>query len=109
VDQHKLVVLTRPIEGKDEEYNTWYEKQHLGDVLRIPGIIAAQRFRMEGAPAAGTPWQYLAVYEIEHTNPDAVIRDLMSRAETSEMPMSQALSPDIYAVVYTPMSAPRKA
>ena len=30
---HRLIVFTQPTEGKEDEYNRWYDEVHLGDVL----------------------------------------------------------------------------
>ena len=45
MQRYSLIVLTNPVEGRDGEYNDWYTNTHLHDVLKIPGIIGAQRFR----------------------------------------------------------------
>jgi hypothetical protein len=39
--KHVFVVLTNPVEGKEDTYNDWYTNVHLGDVLKVPGIVAA--------------------------------------------------------------------
>ena len=65
---HRLVVFTNAVPGKDDEFNDWYDKVHLKEVLEVKGITAAQRFEvgetqmMAGEPA---PSRYLAIYEIE--------------------------------------------
>ena len=44
----------------EEEFNRWYEEEHLPERLGIAGIRSARRFRaVEGAP------RYLALYELE--------------------------------------------
>ncbi len=65
---HRLVVFSNAVPGKDAEFNDWYDKVHLKEVLEVRGIEAAQRFEvaetqiMEGEPP---PSRYLAIYEIE--------------------------------------------
>jgi hypothetical protein len=62
-----LVVYTKPVEGRDEEFNRWYTDVHLPEVIRLDGFVAARRFRFvpeEGSDA--TPdLPFLAIYEIE--------------------------------------------
>ena len=66
MDRSILVVLSNPVEGKEEEYNEWYTNTHLKDVLSIPGFVAAQRFKLdEKNLATDTPYRYMAIYEIE--------------------------------------------
>ena len=58
--KHTFLVSTNPVEGKDKEYNEWYTNQHIPDVVSVPGIVAAQRFRLadfqmgNGEPS---PWR----------------------------------------------------
>ena len=58
--KHCFVVITTPLPGKDDEFNTWYTEQHLPDVLRFPGFVSEQRFKL---PEDSTlPGRYLALY-----------------------------------------------
>ena len=72
---HRLFVFTQPVEGKDAEYNDWYDKIHLKEVLEIEGFVAAQRFALaEGpadgeAPAAPAPWGPARPTRARHTRP----------------------------------------
>jgi predicted HD phosphohydrolase len=45
---------------KDEEFNEWYNKKHIPEVLRAPGFISGKRYRA----TRGSP-KYWAVYEAE--------------------------------------------
>ncbi len=72
---HRLVVFSNAVPGKDAEFNDWYDKVHLKEVLEVQGLAAAQRFEvgetqiMEGEPP---PSRYLAIYEIEGDLKEAV-------------------------------------
>lgn len=105
MNSYKLVVMSRPVGGREDEYNDWYSNQHLGDVLRIPGFSSAQRFKVKGNPIAGEAWEYLAVYEIEHNDPQVVLEELGKRAGGEQMPMSSALDSELYCVLYEPITA----
>ena len=49
------------IDAKDApEFNEWYNKEHLPELLSVPGILSASRYEA----AKGGP-QYLACYELE--------------------------------------------
>ena len=39
-----VLVLTEPTEGEENEFNRYYEDQHLGEVLETTGWKSAQRF-----------------------------------------------------------------
>jgi hypothetical protein len=64
-----LFVLTDHEDGAEEAFNDWYDKQHLQEVLEIPGFVGAQRYRaasVSGFPEGSqVPNRYLATYEIE--------------------------------------------
>jgi hypothetical protein len=86
---YTLVVQSNPITGQEEAYNEWYDRQHLGDLLRIPGITAARRLALaEGYSAAH---KYLSLYEIETEDPREVIAEMVRRANTPLMEVSPAL------------------
>ena len=71
------------------------------DVLAIPGFVAARRFERVGPVVrAGSPYRYLATYEVVTDDPDAALRELLARVGTPSMPMSEAMEQDIYAVLY---------
>ena len=65
--KHILVVLSNAVDGQDDQFNDWYDNQHLGDVLEVPGFIAARRYRLSDDQMAGaeSPYRYLAIYEVD--------------------------------------------
>lgn len=84
-----LVVMSNPVQGKEDEYNEWYNNQHLKDVLKVPGFVAAQRFK--AAEANGSSPRYMAIYEMETGNPQTVMAELERRAGTAGLVMSDAI------------------
>jgi hypothetical protein len=88
--QYFFVVFTDAVPGKEAEFNAWYDAQHLADVLRVPGFVAAQRFKL-AQPQSDLPARYLALYEIETDDPQAALADLTSRSGTAQMVMSETL------------------
>jgi hypothetical protein len=91
--RHLIVVLTRGLDEHQAEFEDWYDAQHLGDVMAVPGVVSAERFRVEHV-ASDTPapdWTSLAIYEIAHDDPQAVLAEIRRRAKTSAMPLTAAL------------------
>ncbi len=83
----RLFVFTSPVDGRADEYDDWYENTHLAEVLMVPGIYAAQRFRLGMTPPEGSPAppaQNLAVYEIKG-DPDVALAAMMERAPSMKM------------------------
>jgi hypothetical protein len=91
--EYQLIAMTSPVKGREDEFNVWYNDIHLKDVLKVPGIKSARRFRnhkpavVPGQP----PHRYLAFYEVETDDIEATIRELRSRPNTPKMTMSGAL------------------
>lgn len=104
-----LVVVSNPIPGHDEEYNRWYSEQHLDDVLRVPGMIAAQRFKLALDGAKSLPGPYLAIYEMETDDPapdpKETFEALAKAASGGQMPMTPALDTEnMVASVFRPIT-----
>jgi hypothetical protein len=57
-----LLTLTEPPPGMEEEFNAWYDEEHLAERLAIPGFRSAQRWVADVAPGKG---KYLATYELD--------------------------------------------
>ena len=56
-----LLVLNDVAEGADdEEFNRWYQQQHVPERLAVPGFRTARRYRAVGARP-----EYMAVYECD--------------------------------------------
>jgi len=58
-----LLTLTEPASRDEEEFNAWYDTEHLAERLAIPGFVSARRWvDPEARPGEG---RYLATYELE--------------------------------------------
>jgi hypothetical protein len=103
--KYTLVVLTNAVEGKEDEFNEWYSKTHLKDVIAIPGFKSAQRFKIAGPPVAAEPlWRYYATYDLETEDPEGAIAEMMRRVGTDKMPMSDGMDSAFYVVLYEPIT-----
>ena len=99
------MVLTNATPGTDEAFNRWYQEEHIPDLLRVPGILSAQRFKVtprqmvnvNGALAMvdttteNAPHRYMAIYNIETDDIERVLVDILSRAGTPDMILSDTL------------------
>jgi hypothetical protein len=105
MEKHLLLVMTNPVEGREDEYNDWYSNRHLDDVLKIPGIVAASRYGLSPVQrmTPPLPWSYFAIYEIETSDLRATVEALTSRSGTALMPISEAVSPVRQAFVVQPI------
>lgn len=78
--KHVLLVFTDPVDGKEDEYNTWYNDVHLGEVLQTDGFVAAQRFKVSEAMPGVTDHAYVAIYELDTDDPGAAMKALSGAA-----------------------------
>ena len=88
--RYAFTVFSKPVTGQEQEYNRWYDEQHLGDVLKVPGFVAAQRFKL-AQPDADVPAQYLAIYQIDSDDLQQTMTALQGRAGSKDMPLSPSL------------------
>jgi hypothetical protein len=90
-DRTLLLVFSNAVSGHEDEFDAWYEGQHLSDVLAVPGVSAAQRFALVETPTAQTPpHRRLAVYELDG-EPGAVLAEFGSRFASGVMELSPSL------------------
>jgi hypothetical protein len=88
------MVFSNPVDGKEDTYVKWYEGQHIHDLLRIPGFVAAQFFKLSDTQSAGTPPQrYLMIWEIETDDLPAVFADVRARLKDGRTVFTDAFSP----------------
>jgi hypothetical protein len=85
---NKAIVFSNCTEGKDEEFNRWYDEVHAPEVVRETPIIGCQRFRRSDAQMMeGSKHRYLAIYEFEV---DA--KEIMQSFEGATFEMSDTLA-----------------
>jgi hypothetical protein len=54
--------MTEPPPQMAEEFNAWYDLEHLPERLSVPGFRSARRWVLDGKPGDG---KYLATYELD--------------------------------------------
>lgn len=87
-----MMVLAKAVDGRKDELATWYDGQHFGDLLAVPGFVSAERhdvIPMKG-PGGLPKWDFLLIYEIEG-DPMPVLGAMAGMLGTERMPTSDAL------------------
>ena len=91
VKRYLFLAFTNPTQGKEDEYNCWYDEHHLKDVINVPGFVSARRFRLAASQFAFNtqplPYRYLALYELETDDPGASLAEVAARAGGVDMVM----------------------
>jgi hypothetical protein len=98
-----FVVLSNPTEGNDNEYNQWYSRRHVTDVLlQVPGVRHVQRFALAADQRRKPPYAfgYMALYEVEKARAAEVFAALEARSGTEVMPISDTFDRNHIALVF---------
>ena len=95
--RYSWIVYSSPVKGRETAYNEWYDKHHLPDLLKIPGVTSARRYRIakdqRGGPATNMS-RYMAVYELDTDDLKGLFAEVVARRGTPAMVMSDALDPN---------------
>ena len=106
--KHTFIVLSNPVESKESEYNDWYNRQHIPDVLNVPGFVSAQRFRLADTQMSrdgNRTHKYLADYEIETDDLAGTLQELRARGGTAEIVPSDAIDmKNVATSIFTPVA-----
>ena len=75
------------IDAKDaQEFNEWYNKEHLPELLSVPGILSAARYEAVSSGA-----EYLACYELE----SVAVLQTSAFTNRPRTPWGQKVSPSV--------------
>lgn len=83
-----VLVMSNPREGREDEFNDWYEHTHLDEVLSTAGFRSAQRFVFEAERGAPPDHKYMAWYETEGDSAEEVIERLEARRDERQQSTS---------------------
>jgi hypothetical protein len=86
------VVRTRPVSPeREDEFNDWYDRAHIPELLAVPGFLSARRYRRLGDDGET---EYLAVYEIEADDLGAPVQELRRRSAAGETTQTDTIRRD---------------
>ena len=73
---------------QEDAYNYWYDRQHVPDVLRVPGFVSAQRY-----VRVGGDWKaprYMVIFKFKTRDNDATNAEIRRRIQQGITKMSPA-------------------
>lgn len=98
----KMVALTRCIEGREDEFNDWYQNHHLPEICQFAGVLGAQRYKQAAALQGGDDRNYLAIYDIETEDLGNVLGAIGQASAAGKMTQTEAADrAGAYTVVFT--------
>jgi hypothetical protein len=84
-----LMVFASPAEGREHDFNEWYDNIHLPEFVALPGVVSGQRFSLAPtSPKAKT--SYAAIYQLS-AQPAEVLKAMDAAIKDGSMHMSDAL------------------
>jgi hypothetical protein len=106
-----FMVFSNPVEGREDDFNTWYDKEHLDDLLAIDGFKAAQRYRLAAlGPGQEEPtYRYAAVYEAEADDATVAHQKLMDALGSGRVRAGDAIAPGALTAWFEPIGERRIA
>ena len=93
--KHVLLALTNPIEGKEKEYNEWYDTVAYSTYRTLPGLVPLGRFKLCDVPhmfpfEKDSEYEYLSLYYFEAEDPVKFMEDIKAAfAEKSDYHFSE--------------------
>ncbi len=98
--EHVFMALTNAVAGRESEFQEWYDRYHVPDVLAVDCYQSCRRLRIAATSGASTPWEYVAFYRFLGSVPQ-MHQTLMEDMERGETKMTDALADDHGAWIYT--------
>ncbi len=77
----------------EEEFNEWYNQEHISERLSVPGVLSAARYE-----AVKSGPKHLAVYELEH--PSVMQSSEYVTLKNNPTKWSKRMSPDVIGTTY---------
>ena len=82
--KYQLIMMTESLPGQEEAYRTWCEDQHFPDIMRIPGVVSAERVQLNSAEV-GAAGRYMSIFRTDQ-DPSLLMAEMVRRNGTPEMP-----------------------
>jgi hypothetical protein len=91
--RYRMVMLSQPLPGREDDYERWYDDIHIPDMLQVPGFVAAQRFRIVRNVVGETSFPFCTIYEMEASSPDAALGAMFAALQSGKVRMSDSVDP----------------
>jgi len=88
--RYKLIALTTPQPGREDDYHDWYDNNHLPELVNKFGMNGAQRYDLVARLVGSDSNPYLAIYDIETDDPMALLGAIGKATAAGELTPSDA-------------------
>jgi len=78
---HLIIALTNPVDGKEEEYNKWYDTVAIPTYKSLPGLVPLGRFKAVDVPhlfpfEMNNQFKYLSLYYFLTDDPTVFMENI---------------------------------
>ena len=102
----RMLAMTNAADGRDADFNQWYDGTHVPELLAAGGYASAERYRKRDTLTGGFDHDYLAVYSLSGKDWPSVERD-MQKAAAVPLTLSDAARMDTIRLVTYEACCPR--
>ena len=89
--RYKMIAGSRPVAGREDDFNVWYDNEHLPQVVALKGFTKARRLKLAQHVQGAESAPYAAIYEIETDNLGAVLGQFGEAAASGRLTRSDAM------------------
>jgi len=108
-ERHLYLAFTNPTDGREDDFNAWYDTHHVREVLgQAPGFVSGRRYALDPLQRSGVgagepaPWRYLAAYDLDSSHLGATFEALAAVSGRGGFTDHDgALAPDHVAWLYS--------
>jgi len=97
--KHVFMALTDAVDGREEEFNHWYDTEHVPDVVFVEPFLSGRRFKLVGG-VGPRRWGYVSMYRLIGDVP-AAHQSLRDNHDAGNGTMTEAIQHDHGAWIFT--------
>jgi len=97
--KHVFMALTDALEGREDDFNDWYNTEHVPDVVFVEPFLSGRRFKLVGG-VGPRRWGYLSMYRLIGDVP-AAHQSLTDNHDAGNGTMTDAIHHDHGAWIFT--------
>ncbi|WP_067904172.1 DUF4286 family protein [Nocardia vaccinii] len=111
-DKFIQIVYSNPMEGREDEFNEWYDTVHVPQLLAVPGMLSAQRYTLRDseiyrAPGGRAPeHRYTIIYEMAG-EPEAIMGEIRKRVASGQIQMHDSLDMSSWRLAFWTPRGPK--
>ncbi|KKC06950.1 DUF4286 family protein [Mycobacterium nebraskense] len=106
------IVYSNPIEGRDDEFNEWYDNVHIPQLLAVPGMLSAQRYTLRDSEMYRVPGgfvpehRYAIIYEMEG-DVDSIMQKIQEGVAAGQIQMHDSLDMNSWRLAFWTPRGPK--